>query len=317
MKTILARFFEASTCLSKRQLRDYVQGVMSREEKHVTEHHISSCNLCAEALEGIMASPHDATDMLETLDTDFLQEHFRMTSPQVHVNSMAPVIPARRRKYKTKHLLRTSGIVMLLAGISLTAWYLKSKENFLVVTQPIITNENHQKPASAPPDPAPAPVSASIVAADTPTLSATTAPPAAPATIKEAGRKPAPATVTITEKEPDEDQSNPGTTQTIPTEHRADDREIVNKRPAAPTTANEAILLYESGAYAEALRFYLLQMQDKDRHSRDEARLMAARCYLGMGQETKAISLLQALIHESSGSQKRQAKRLLRSIDRE
>lgn len=46
--------FKETTCLSEGKLREYLHGNLSQEERHRVEMHLSSCEFCSEALEGII-----------------------------------------------------------------------------------------------------------------------------------------------------------------------------------------------------------------------------------------------------------------------
>ena len=73
--------------------------------------------------------------------------------------------------------------------------------------------------------------------------------------------------------------------------------------------------LYEAGNYGAAASSYREQMNVEDKRTSQQATLMAARSYLKLGHKVKAKQLLQTLVNEGSGSQKRQAKRLLKDLE--
>ncbi|MET6997972.1 anti-sigma factor family protein [Chitinophaga defluvii] len=50
--------FVTTKCPSQQQLLDYVQGKLQPEEQHEVEMHLSDCELCSEALEGLSAIQH-------------------------------------------------------------------------------------------------------------------------------------------------------------------------------------------------------------------------------------------------------------------
>lgn len=47
--------FTATQCPSQQELLDYVQGKLSPEKQHEVELHLSDCELCSEAVEGLSA----------------------------------------------------------------------------------------------------------------------------------------------------------------------------------------------------------------------------------------------------------------------
>ncbi len=119
--------FDDSSCLTSRQLKDYVSGSLTNEEVHAIEVHLNSCPFCNEAAEGMFAAREGrAAEVMAGLDTDFLQEHFGKINPQIHLNSLAPAHAAththmpRRRKVKAQPLWLTSTVAagfLLLIGL--------------------------------------------------------------------------------------------------------------------------------------------------------------------------------------------------------
>lgn len=57
MRTVNKNIFQSSTCLTQDELIRYHQNKMSESEKHLVEHHLTDCELCIEALEGIALLP--------------------------------------------------------------------------------------------------------------------------------------------------------------------------------------------------------------------------------------------------------------------
>jgi Putative zinc-finger len=47
--------FVTTGCPTQQQLLDYVQGKLTAEEQHEVEMHLSDCELCSDALEGLSA----------------------------------------------------------------------------------------------------------------------------------------------------------------------------------------------------------------------------------------------------------------------
>ena len=100
----LIHIFDNSACLTRKQLRDYISCKMIDEEAHATEVHLISCKLCSEAVEGYTKNNSVLEAMME-LDSDFLEPHFPLHDPQVHLNSIAPVEPvAIAYPYKRRKL---------------------------------------------------------------------------------------------------------------------------------------------------------------------------------------------------------------------
>ncbi|PUZ27146.1 Putative zinc-finger [Chitinophaga costaii] len=55
MKASFDDIFVTTDCPSQEQLLDYVQGKLNPEERHAIEHHLASCEMCSEALEGLQS----------------------------------------------------------------------------------------------------------------------------------------------------------------------------------------------------------------------------------------------------------------------
>lgn len=131
MSEQLKHIFESSACLSRRQLKDYATGIMSREECYAVEHHVNTCFFCSEALDGMMEHS-EALLTVEQLNTGFLKDHFSLTNPQIHLNSLAPAAaaPAMQKRSKTRGrvqplLLKPSSIAAaILLGLGVI-WYLE------------------------------------------------------------------------------------------------------------------------------------------------------------------------------------------------
>ena len=131
MSEQLKHIFESSACLSRRQLKDYATGTMSREECYAVEHHVNTCFFCSEALDGMMEHS-EALLTVEQLNTGFLKDHFSLTNPQIHLNSLAPAAaaPAMQKRSKTRGrvqplLLKPSSIAAaILLGLGVM-WYLE------------------------------------------------------------------------------------------------------------------------------------------------------------------------------------------------
>jgi FimV-like protein len=135
MKTQLKRIFDTSSCLTRKQLKLYSAGTMSREECHAVEHHLNSCLLCSESLDGVLANK-GSFEYAERLNNNFLKDHFSITHPHVHLNSIAPaahapVTPRRVRHQSSEPLVKPSGIMAVLLLIFGALWYMEYGQNQL------------------------------------------------------------------------------------------------------------------------------------------------------------------------------------------
>lgn len=80
--------------------------------------------------------------------------------------------------------------------------------------------------------------------------------------------------------------------------------------PAKPLTADE---LYDQKKYTQALAKYKQEMQSSTGKDKEDAKLGVAKCYIGMGDNKQAVSILRGMLYDNS-KRKKQAKKLLRSI---
>lgn len=174
MSEQLKHIFDSSACLSKRQIKDYMSGTMTPEECHAVEHHINSCFFCSEALEG-MEEHADALIVADQLDSTFLKDHFSLTNPQVHLNSMAPAATApamqrRNRRSKVQPLFRPTALAAALILAFGVLWYLQySKEhpeNQALIARNASPAITEQKTATEPVDDQPA--AATLIAKNIP-----------------------------------------------------------------------------------------------------------------------------------------------------
>jgi anti-sigma factor RsiW len=86
----------------------------------------------------------------------------------------------------------------------------------------------------------------------------------------------------------------------------ADDRPVMD----AMDKGDES---YDKGKWGSALAHYQQEMNNGNARKRHQATIMAARCYMNMGNKARAIQLLEGLVSEG-GPEKRTAKRLLHDL---
>lgn len=130
MSEQLKHIFDISACPTKRQMKDYLSGTMSREEVYAFEHHINSCMLCSEALEGMLENTEASLVGMNELSNNFLKDHLELHPPQIHLNSIAHAAPANLPTTKTK---KTASISWRSVGIAAAfllclglGWYFKN-----------------------------------------------------------------------------------------------------------------------------------------------------------------------------------------------
>ena len=147
----LKHIFDDSVCLTRRQMKDYVNGTMTNEESYAVELHLNSCPFCDEAIEGLFEQKEgNAVEALADLDTEFLKDHFSLHHPHIHLNSLTSLQSAvatahypHKRKNTQPFWRNISIAAALLLGVSIF-WYMKEGSNtaqhpMLAQTQPPAT----------------------------------------------------------------------------------------------------------------------------------------------------------------------------------
>lgn len=407
----LKHIFDASTCLTKRQMKDYVTGIMTNEEAHAVEVHLSSCPMCNDAVEGMFAVEEgNAVTVMNELNADFLKDHFGLSNPQIHLNSLSPATDAAHhqhqypsKKKKIVPLWRNISIaaaILLCVGI---AWYLKydaTPINTGADVVPVIAkNENPliQQPATETKTEQLMQQEALVGGAsmqqvdNTATKKETqTAGEAEMSSLYAAKAKQLVAVEDVKAVKHVElnapllDKFSPGTTQTIKADEieKMPSRDVETIAASAPkagyTTPDvrdynknrslaksgpqvsnnysnnkqeEAVKLqgartdgtlyivdgvqvrdskasskgqadkleqakayYTLNKFKDALSIYEAEMKVGGRVYRHDAAIGAARCYVKLGNKSKAREILQSIIDEG-GSQKREAKRMMKGLE--
>ena len=72
---------------------------------------------------------------------------------------------------------------------------------------------------------------------------------------------------------------------------------------------------FDKGKYSAALAHYKQQMNSGDARTRQQATIKAARCYATLGNKAKAEQLLQSVVNEGAGPERRAARRILRGME--
>lgn len=72
---------------------------------------------------------------------------------------------------------------------------------------------------------------------------------------------------------------------------------------------------YSKGAYEDALPLYKKNMNSNDPHIRYHSMVMAAQCYAALGNKKQAEQLLQRVLDNAPGPERRQARRVMRKLE--
>jgi len=136
MNEQLKHIFDISACPTQRQVQDYLSGTMPREEMYVFEHHIHSCILCSEALDGFLEQPQKAITGLAELNNTFLKDHLELHPPQIYLNSIAHTAAGKDAGNNTLWKpLAIAATLLLCLGLG---WYFKNyrqKNDISVIAQ--------------------------------------------------------------------------------------------------------------------------------------------------------------------------------------
>lgn len=145
----IEHIFGHSACLTKRQMKDYVNGVMTSEEAHAVELHLSGCPMCNDAVEGMMAMKDEgAVNMMTELNADFLKIHLDGgADEQVQHSAIPPVALTdtdEKKKGRVVPLWRNLSVAAALLLFIGIGWMLKQRmeEDSKQLPTGIAKNEN-------------------------------------------------------------------------------------------------------------------------------------------------------------------------------
>lgn len=339
MSDQLKHIFDVSTCPGKRQFKEYLNGEMSREEVYAFEHHVSSCLLCSEALDGMLEHREEALVGLDNINNEFLKDHLELHPPQIHLNSIAPPTFAADTQSQQKNPVQKSfwKSVSIAAALILflgMGWYFKSSypshsSEMLAATetQADKTNmETNAAKADAANKLMDMPNANSNIQGETAVTEHSSYTSSSPAIInygdaysENIAAENKPVANNESTKTPAMTARNTRSVAAgafADTNVSADNIETVKKlKEQFPETMDQADALFEKGSYTQALSIYLKQIKNAEEHTRQQAQFMAAQCYLQTGNEKQAVKLLDSLVENANGQIKRKSKRLLREIN--
>jgi FimV-like protein len=147
-KEQLIHIFDNSTCLTRRQLKDYVTGAMTNEEAHAAEVHLNACPMCSDAVEGLFEQQEGRLAAIAEPDGAFLKDHFGLHNPQIHLNSITATQShyhhhqaKRKKKSNVQPLWRTAAVAAILLLMVGSFWYYRNTQNSIANTSPTIAQE--------------------------------------------------------------------------------------------------------------------------------------------------------------------------------
>ncbi len=148
----LKHIFEQSSCLTKKQLKEYVSGSMSPEEAHAVEQHLHSCPMCSDAVDGLMTQQGKGVEVMNTINADFLTKHLGAANPQAPRNiNMPPTNTANTRDTQKKpspamikakpvksyFAFRTMSVAATILFAIVGIWYYRLTNDVLQQSQPV------------------------------------------------------------------------------------------------------------------------------------------------------------------------------------
>ncbi len=325
MHRLLAHIFDNSACLTKRQLKDYVTGVMAEEECYAVERHANDCSFCSEAIDGLSAHNGEAVSLLETtLTPEFLHDHFQKNLPPVHLNSIGPTAaaesaPAKHKKSGIGWLhISALAATLLLSFFLIRGWKPQHRppdrhvalpatvaDTMPVVAQKQKKEESRKKSTALPPA-----EKSEGGTASAPEIPANTLIPA------EALRDAKPVE---TIQEPNKPADNPTRNETAPPDNKAVQEEHITTTAPEKDNTNHRQLAdeaFDRAHYTKALGHYrqVLNNNAATREDKDAAGIMAARCYILLGSKAQAITLLRE-IADGNSPQSGEAGKLLAELN--
>lgn len=151
-KEQLKHIFEQSSCLTKKQLKEYVSGSMSSEEAHAVEQHLHSCPMCSDAIDGLMAQQGKGVEVMNTISADFLTKHLGAANPQTprNINMSATntnytndtkkkPAPAmiKAKPVRSYFAFRTMSVAATILFAIVGIWYYRLTNDVLQESQPV------------------------------------------------------------------------------------------------------------------------------------------------------------------------------------
>ena len=337
MSQALNYILEPSACLSKTQLTDYVQGRLIPEEVYAVETHLNGCPLCNMAIDGMLLQPDAALEAVATLNPAFIKQHFEAIEPRIHLNSVAPAVPARHKRQKAGTMVLPIRSIAALTAAGLVAFGVFWLLNKINVASPAGSMQKSEVAApeqqqitvatGTPPTAAQPHTNATAPATTVPKEPAKPAVPAAAHAQPDTGQAtPAAATVPVTlpkQLAPPEVKDTPpaiaDTTVVSPASEAAPTppkKEATTPKAQSTSPPAAQAPQTETDGYRLAISTYKKDLNSPDIATRNRARLASAQAYEGLGKRDKALQLLDQIMEEG-GPHKAEARRLRRQLRNE
>jgi hypothetical protein len=120
MSTPLSHIFDQSACLTVKQIKDYLNKSMTKEECHAAEHHMNNCGLCSTAVEGLSGSN---TGDGFTASTAFIKEYIESHPQKTGQIYYAPKPHTHHHHIEErKHPFRVSSLITTLVFAAFIAY---------------------------------------------------------------------------------------------------------------------------------------------------------------------------------------------------
>lgn len=134
----LHSIFDISSCISQKQMQDYLHGKLPKEEAMLVESHISSCALCSDAIDGYLLMGNNTTTFLpESAKDDFLKKVYELNvATKENTPTENIITPIKKESSSLKLYIRkwsiAAGILLILStGIFTVYSYFKTHQGQL------------------------------------------------------------------------------------------------------------------------------------------------------------------------------------------
>ena len=146
----LSQIWDQSRCLTNKQLLAYLQQTLEREEVYLIESHISNCNICSDALEGLMELPISDIEkqvhgIKEATENSIAETHTKPTTKTV-LTAHASKVSGKQSYFQVKKWLVAASILLIvgLGGYSVFSYIYEHSRN-LAKNEPSISKTNEVK----------------------------------------------------------------------------------------------------------------------------------------------------------------------------
>jgi predicted Zn-dependent protease len=99
--------FQNRSCLSRKEIRQYLEGQMTAGQQHTVENHLLDCPICSDAVEGL------ANDV----DTTLTGQHIEQLSKRISERGAQAALPSKKQWPRRAVWLAIAALLVLLAYV--------------------------------------------------------------------------------------------------------------------------------------------------------------------------------------------------------